>query len=234
MFDAISGELPGTEPPRVAVIATGGYGRNELAPRSDVDLLALLPSDDASAGGPGQGGRRRRAAASRLVGRGSRSGVRRADPGQTLSLAREDHTARTALLDCRLVCGDAAPFKELERAMVTELEARKVEEFIQEKLEELQVRRKRYGGSVWLLEPHLKQGKGGLRDLQAGSGLPASATRWPAWARQESAASCPRARSRRPARRATCSGACATSSITRRDGGTTASPSTTSGAPPPR
>jgi [protein-PII] uridylyltransferase len=43
-----------------------------------------------------------------------------------------------------------------------------VEEFIQEKLEELQVRRKRYGGSVWLLEPHLKQGKGGLRDLQAG------------------------------------------------------------------
>ena len=51
--------------------------------------------------------------------------------------------------------------------MVTELEARKVEEFIQEKLEELQERRKRYGGSVWLLEPHLKQGKGGLRDLQA-------------------------------------------------------------------
>jgi UTP:GlnB (protein PII) uridylyltransferase len=51
--------------------------------------------------------------------------------------------------------------------MVTELEARKVEEFIQEKLEELQERRRRYGGSVWLLEPHLKQGKGGLRDLQA-------------------------------------------------------------------
>src|SRR5438105_1906348 len=63
--------------------------------------------------------------------------------------------------------GIAGLFKDLERAMVTELEARKVEEFIHEKLEELQVRRKRYGGSVWLLEPHLKQGKGGLRDLQA-------------------------------------------------------------------
>src|SRR5207244_7452713 len=54
----------------------------------------------------------------------------------------------------------------LERATLTELEARKVEEFIHDKLEEMGQRRKRYGGSVWLLEPHLKQGKGGLRDLQ--------------------------------------------------------------------
>jgi [protein-PII] uridylyltransferase len=70
------------------------------------------------------------------------------------------------LLDCRLVAGDAALFKALERATVMDLEARKVEEFIQDKLEELRGRRTRYGGSVWLLEPHLKQGKGGLRDVQ--------------------------------------------------------------------
>src|SRR5205807_2964428 len=52
-------------------------------------------------------------------------------------------------------------------ATVTELEQRRVEEFIADKLEEFNERRRRYGGSVWLLEPHLKQGKGGLRDLQA-------------------------------------------------------------------
>src|SRR5207237_9557750 len=65
------------------------------------------------------------------------------------------------------IAGDAQLFKGLERAIVTELEARRVEEFIGDKLEEYNERRKRYGGSVWLLEPHIKQGKGGLRDLQA-------------------------------------------------------------------
>jgi [protein-PII] uridylyltransferase len=167
MFARICGELPGAAPPRVALIATGGYGRRELSPRSDVDLLALLPGDDA----PAAERARADAAAERLHralwDAGLEAGFAARTLGQTLALAREDHTARTALLDCRLVCGDPDLFRGLERAMVTELEARKVEEFIQEKLEELQVRRKRYGGSVWLLEPHLKQGKGGLRDLQA-------------------------------------------------------------------
>ncbi|HKC60539.1 MAG TPA: [protein-PII] uridylyltransferase [Myxococcales bacterium] len=167
MFAGISGELQGAAPPRVALIATGGYGRRELSPRSDVDLLALLPGEDASAAERKQAD----AAAERLHralwDAGLEAGFAARTLGQTLKLAREDHTARTALLDCRLVCGEPSLFKDLERTMVTELEARKVEEFIQEKLEELQVRRKRYGGSVWLLEPHLKQGKGGLRDLQA-------------------------------------------------------------------
>ncbi len=167
MFAGSCGELPGAAPPRVALIATGGYGRRELSPRSDVDLLALLPPEDA----PAPDRARADAVAERLHralwDAGLEAGFAARTLRQTLRLAREDHTARTALLDCRLVCGDPALFKDLERAMVTELEARKVEEFIQEKLEELQVRRKRYGGSIWLLEPHLKQGKGGLRDLQA-------------------------------------------------------------------
>ena len=167
MFAGISGEMQGAALPRVALIATGGYGRRELSPRSDVDLLALLPGEDASAAE-----RKRADAAAERLHRalwdsGLEAGFAARTLGQTLKLAREDHTARTALLDCRLVCGEPSLFKDLERTMVTELEARKVEEFIQEKLEELQVRRKRYGGSVWLLEPHLKQGKGGLRDLQA-------------------------------------------------------------------
>src|SRR5216683_2986511 len=167
MFAGISGELQGAAPPRVALIATGGYGRRELSPRSDVDLLALLPGEDASAAERKQADAVAERLHRALWDAGLEAGFAARTLRQTLRLAREDHTARTALLDCRLVCGDPALFKDLERAMVTELEARKVEEFIQEKLEELQVRRKRYGGSVWLLEPHLKQGKGGLRDLQA-------------------------------------------------------------------
>src|SRR6266571_3386639 len=167
MFAGSCGELPGAAPPRVALIATGGYGRRELSPRSDVDLLALLPPEDA----PAPDRARADAVAERLHralwDAGLEAGFAARTLRQTLRLAREKHTSRAALLDCRLVCADTALIKDLERGMVTELEARKVEGFIQEKLEEPQVRRKRYGGSIWLLEPHLKQGKGGLRDLQA-------------------------------------------------------------------
>jgi len=130
-----------------------------------IDLLALLPDD----------GTELRAQADQIAEKvhraiwdmGLEAGYAARTLDQCVRLAREDHTIRTNLLDGRLVAGDAQLFKGLERATVTELEARRVEEFISEKLEEYSERRKRYGGSVWLLEPHLKQGKGGLRDLQA-------------------------------------------------------------------
>src|SRR5947209_1620613 len=158
LFKAIAGE---GEPP-LSLAATGGYGRNELAPRSDIDLLALLPAEK---------NERANQIAEQLHralwDAGLEAGYAARTLEQCVQLAREDHTIRTALLDGRLVAGDQQLFKGLERAIVIELEARRVEEFIADKVEEFNERRKRYGGSVWLLEPHLKQGKGGLRDLQA-------------------------------------------------------------------
>ena len=161
LFRAICAENACPEP-LLALVATGGYGRRELSPRSDVDLLALLPQKKDE--------RSERIAEHlhrALWDAGLEAGFAARNLEQCLQTAREDHTIRTALLDSRLVAGDAQLFKALERATLTELEARKVEEFIGDKLEEHNERRKRYGGSVWLLEPHLKQGKGGLRDLQA-------------------------------------------------------------------
>ena len=159
LFRAISAEQGG---PSLALVATGGYGRRELSPRSDVDLLALLPEK--------KNDRAEKVAEQlhrALWDAGLEAGFAARTLEGCLQTAREDHTIRTALLDARLVAGDAQLFKALERATLTELEARKVEEFIADKLEEFSERRRRYGGSVWLLEPHLKQGKGGLRDLQA-------------------------------------------------------------------
>ncbi len=164
LFAAITNEIVGVQSIPLALVATGGYGRHELAPRSDVDLLALLPDENA----PG-------AAEAALVAEqlhralwdaGLEAGFAARTLAQSLALADQDHTARTALLDCRLIAGDAALYKTLERAAVVEWDSRRVEEFIKDKLDEQQARRKRYGGSIWLLEPHLKQGKGGLRDLQ--------------------------------------------------------------------
>ncbi|HTO99131.1 MAG TPA: [protein-PII] uridylyltransferase [Myxococcales bacterium] len=164
LFAAIVEQFPGGPVP-LALVATGGYGRRELAPRSDIDLLALLPDSRDAA-------RRRADAIAEHLHRalwdiGLEAGYAARTLDQCVQLAREDHTIRTALLDGRLVEGDAELFKGLTRATVTELEQRRVEEFIGDKLEEFNERRRRYGGSVWLLEPHLKQGKGGLRDLQA-------------------------------------------------------------------
>lgn len=166
LFGAIVEKFPGPGPVQLSLVATGGYGRRELAPRSDIDLLALLPDGrDAAV-------RRRADQIAEHLHRalwdaGLEAGYAARTLEQCVQLAREDHTIRTALLDGRLVAGDAELFKGLQRATVIELEQKRVEEFIGDKLEEFNERRRRYGGSVWLLEPHLKQGKGGLRDLQA-------------------------------------------------------------------
>lgn len=169
LTDEVVGELfasiCGTGSPPLALVATGGYGRRELAPRSDVDLLALLP--DASDPRKAEAARVAEDLHRALWDTGLEAGYAARSLDQCFELAREDHTIRTALLDGRLIAGDPELFRGLERAIVTELEQRKVEEFIGEKVDEFIERRKRYGGSVWLLEPHLKQGKGGLRDLQA-------------------------------------------------------------------
>ena len=166
LLAAVTAGVPGGGEPPLSLVATGGYGRGELSPRSDVDLLVLLPDSSAPS--------TQRTRADQIAERLHRAlwdanleaGFAARTIDQCLSLAREDHTARTALLECRLIHGDLPLFQRLERAVLTELEARRVEEFIEDKLVEYQERRKRYGGSVWLLEPHLKQGKGGLRDLQ--------------------------------------------------------------------
>ena len=166
LFDAIAAQFPGNGLVPLALVATGGYGRRELAPRSDIDLLALLPKE----GDPATKARANKIAEHlhrAIWDAGLEAGYAARTLDQCVDLARKDHTIRTALLDGRLVAGDPHLFKGLERATVTELEQRRVEEFINDKLEEFNERRARYGGSVWLLEPHLKQGKGGLRDLQA-------------------------------------------------------------------
>ena len=164
LYAALVAEQPGP-PPRVALVALGGYGRRELAPRSDVDLLALLPPASVLAGDRKRAEGLAESLHRALWDAGIEAGFAARSLSETLSVAADDHTIRTAILDCRLVCGDASLFEGLQRAAVTELEARRVEEFIADKLEEFRTRRERYGGSVWLLEPHLKQGKGGLRDL---------------------------------------------------------------------
>src|SRR3989475_3082750 len=159
LFQTIVAQFSGSDAIALSLVATGGYGRRELAPRSDIDLLALLPRER-------EPGRARANLVAEHLHRalwdaGLEAGYAARTLDQCVQLAREDHTIRTALLDGRLVAGNAQLFKGLERATVTELEQRRVEEFIGDKLEEFNERRRRYGGSGWALRAPPEPGKGG-------------------------------------------------------------------------
>jgi len=152
------------KPTPVALVALGGYGRRELAPYSDVDLLVLHERRE-----PGAFVKE---ASERFlyslwdlkleVGYGVR------DIQGCEQLANEDQTARTALLDLRYLRGSGPLFRDLEREALHGLSQARVDAFITDKIRETRERRERFGDSLYLLEPNVKQSEGGLRDLQNG------------------------------------------------------------------
>jgi len=150
-----------TDGERLAVIAVGGYGRGEMAPFSDVDLLFLMPWKVTPWA--------ESLIESMLyvfwdlhlkVGHSSRS------VKDCLRLGREDYTIRTALLEHRMLIGDQDLANELSERLTKDLFRHTAAEFIEAKLEERDLRHKRQGGQRYLVEPNVKEGKGGLRDLQ--------------------------------------------------------------------
>jgi [protein-PII] uridylyltransferase len=150
-----------TEAERMTVLAVGGYGRAEMAPHSDVDLLFLTPWKITPWA--------ESVIESMLymlwdlklkVGHASRT------VKDCLRLGREDITIRTALLEHRFIAGYEPLATELGDRLWGELFRNTGPEFIDAKLRERADRHKRQGGQRYVLEPNVKEGKGGLRDLQ--------------------------------------------------------------------
>jgi [protein-PII] uridylyltransferase len=150
-----------TDSERQALIAVGGYGRGQMAPFSDIDLLFLSPYKLTP--------RTESVIESTLymlwdlhlkVGHASRT-VR-----ECLSLGRSDMTIRTALLEHRRIAGDPGLGQELEDRLWANLFSHSAPAFIEAKLAETEARHARHGGQRYVLEPNVKEGKGGLRDLQ--------------------------------------------------------------------
>ncbi len=150
---------PGTIDP-LAIVATGGYGRGMLAPFSDIDLLFITtaaPHPTTIA-----------AVEFTLyflwdlglkVGHATRSVV------ECVTEAETDITVRTSMIDARHLAGDPALFQDFATRFV-EACSHHVADFIQAKQLERDVRHRRYGESPFLVEPNIKEGRGGLRDLQ--------------------------------------------------------------------
>jgi [protein-PII] uridylyltransferase len=147
---------------RIALIAVGGYGRGEMAPFSDIDLLFLTPWKITPWA--------ESVIESMLyilwdlhvkVGHASRT------VPDCLRMAREDMTVRTAVLEHRYLGGDADLAKDLQRQLWSGLFKGTVAEFIEAKLAERSERHRKQGGQRYVVEPNVKEGKGGLRDLQS-------------------------------------------------------------------
>jgi [protein-PII] uridylyltransferase len=150
-----------TEGERIAVLAVGGYGRGEMAPFSDVDLLFLTPYKMTSW--------LESVIESMLyvfwdlhlkVGHSSRT------IKECIRLGREDYTIRTALLERRLIAGEPALAEELGTRLQKELFRGTAPDYIEAKLAERAERHRKQGGQRYMVEPNVKEGKGGLRDLQ--------------------------------------------------------------------
>ncbi|WP_067224599.1 [protein-PII] uridylyltransferase [Stappia indica] len=145
---------------RMSIVAVGGYGRGTLAPGSDVDLLFLLPYKQTP-----WGEQIVEYILYMLWDLGLKVGHATRNIDECLRLARTDMTIRTALLEARHVWGEEPLTDELIERFDKSVVAGSGPEFIAAKLAERDARHTRQGTSRYLVEPNVKEGKGGLRDL---------------------------------------------------------------------
>ena len=145
---------------KIAIVAVGGYGRGEMAPFSDIDLLFLLPY-------------KRTPHTEQVVeyllylfwDLGLKVGHSVRSIEESLRQGKADLTIRTALLEARYLWGEEALFDDLKRRFESEILRGTAAQFVEAKLAERDARHQRVGDSRYQLEPNVKEGKGGLRDL---------------------------------------------------------------------
>jgi [protein-PII] uridylyltransferase len=149
-----------TSAERLSVAAVGGYGRGGLAPQSDIDLLFLLPYKQTPWG---------ESVVEFMLyvlwDLGLKVGHATRSVDECIRLSKGDTTIRTALLESRYLCGDQALFSELKKRYTADVVADTSSSFVDAKLIERDQRHMRQGETRYLVEPNVKDGKGGLRDL---------------------------------------------------------------------
>ena len=145
-------------PAQAALVAVGGYGRGELFPHSDVDVLVLLPAEPDEAE---RGAIERFVTSCWDIGLEIGSSVRTV--ADCVSEAQRDVTIQTALLESRLVCGARRLFKQFQQTQAKAMDPRA---FLRAKTLEMHQRHVKYEGTPYALEPNCKESPGGLRDLQ--------------------------------------------------------------------
>ncbi len=151
-----------TAPKGLSLIAVGGYGRGEMAPYSDIDLLFLFADKKCQW--------TKTAIETMLYilwDLRIKLGYATRTIDECITLGANDQTIQTALLESRYLCGDTALADQLDTVFMKKLAVANQTTYVKEKLEERENRHHRHGRARYVLEPNIKEGKGGLRDLQA-------------------------------------------------------------------
>ncbi len=164
VHDAAARAYPVSNPTtadRLAVVAVGGYGRGELAPYSDIDLLFLFPWKQTA-----HGEQIVEYMLYMLWDLGLKVGHSTRSIEDCVRLAKRDLTIRTALLEARFLWGEQTLFLEMRKAYSDQVISGATMEFVTGKLAERDARHEKMGDSRYYVEPNIKDGKGGLRDLQ--------------------------------------------------------------------
>lgn len=160
LFPLLTADIGAADLSRYALIAVGGYGRDEMNPNSDIDLMFYYED------GAGEAIKQ---FSDRLLyllwDLGLEVGYSIRNAADCLEQA-EDTTVRTSLLDTRLIAGAAGVYERFGEDVLVPLINREPQKFIRLKLDERENRKRKYGASVYLLEPNIKEGEGGLRELQ--------------------------------------------------------------------
>lgn len=146
----------------ITLVAVGGYGRGELNPYSDIDIMFLHDGSMPAA--------KVEDIAQKLL---YFLWDMRLDVGYSVrvvadcvEMAAADGTVKTALMDARYLSGSRPLYNTLHKTIFTQILPKSSDKFIKEKIADMKARREKYGSTVYLLEPNLKEGEGGLRDLQ--------------------------------------------------------------------
>lgn len=146
---------------RLSILAVGGYGRGEMAPQSDVDIAFITPMKNTA-----WCEQVAEAMLYYLWDLGLKVGHSSRTLDEMVRMAKQDLTIRTALLEGRFLWGDQELYATARERFWSDVVAGTERQFIAEKLEERDARHKRMGDSRYVVEPNVKEGKGGLRDLQ--------------------------------------------------------------------